>query len=80
MIDKNALKLAIIEIIANVTNVSTEKISSIKREIDGIWDSLNHIEIILQTESHFNIQFSEEEIESIVDLDSLIDVVHNKLN
>jgi acyl carrier protein len=80
VIDKNALKLAIIEIIANVTNVSTEKISSIKREIDGIWDSLNHIEIILQTESHFNIQFSEEEIESIVDLDSLIDVVHNKLN
>jgi acyl carrier protein len=79
VIDKNELKLAVIQIIASVTNISTEKISLIKRELDGIWDSLNHIEIILQTESHFNIEFNEEEIESIVDLDSLLEVILNKL-
>ena len=79
MTDKNELKVAVIQIIASVTNVSNEKIFLIKRELDGIWDSLNHIEIILQVESHFNIEFNEEEVESIVDVDSLIEVVLNKL-
>ncbi len=79
MIEKSELNLVITNIITGITKLDAEDVIGVKRESDGIWDSLNHIEIILQVESQFDIEFTTHEIESIVDLNSLIRVTYAKL-
>ncbi len=45
----------------------------------GTWDSLKHVQIILELEDSFDFQVSDAEIESFFDFDSVVDFVLKKL-
>ena len=44
------------------------------------WDSINHLNLIVELEDRLNIQFSPEEIESMKSVSSLIDLIQKKSN
>ncbi len=39
------------------------------------WDSLQHVNLVLDLESHFGIQLSEDQIEAMTDVASVIEIV-----
>ena len=43
------------------------------------WDSMNHITLLLQIESEFNIHFSDDEIVNLVNVGMLKDTITQKL-
>ncbi len=64
------------------------KVFSLERETNsniddvsqfGTWDSLKHVQIILELEDSFGFQVSDAEIESFFDFDSVVDFVLKKL-
>lgn len=44
------------------------------------WDSINHLNLVVELEDRFNIQFSPEEIESMKSIVTLQDIIQRKLN
>jgi|688.fasta_scaffold157062_3 acyl carrier protein len=44
------------------------------------WDSLGHLNLILEIEDSLEISFSKEEIESIDSLQGLLDIINTKNN
>jgi acyl carrier protein len=42
------------------------------------WDSINHLNLIVELEDQLNIQFTPEEIESMKSVDILLDLIHKK--
>jgi acyl carrier protein len=45
----------------------------------GTWDSLKHVQIILELEDSFDFEVSDAEIESFFDFDSVVEFVLKKL-
>lgn len=43
------------------------------------WDSMSHLNLIIDIENEFKITFENDEIISIVDFNSLINVIKNKI-
>jgi acyl carrier protein len=61
--------------VARVLHISPEEAFSARRgEHDG-WNSLQHIEIVFQVEEEFEVQFEEEEIAELFDVDSIVAAV-----
>lgn len=44
------------------------------------WDSLNHIQIIVAIEKHFNIRFSSPEIKKFKNVGEMCDAILNRLS
>jgi acyl carrier protein len=44
------------------------------------WDSINHLNLVVELEDHFNIQFSPDEIESMKSIVTLQEIIQRKLN
>ena len=59
--------LASLRKILNLKNIDDEKIKKIKQTNVKIWDSLNHVNIIVDLEKKFKIRFTDDEN---LDLDS----------
>ena len=43
------------------------------------WDSMSHLNLIIDIENEFNISFSNEEIVTIIDFKSLLKIIKNKI-
>ena len=56
------------------TNSQIDEISQF-----GAWDSLKHVQIILELEDSFDFEVSDAEIESFFDFDSVVEFVLKKL-
>ena len=42
------------------------------------WDSISHVQLIFSIETEFNITFNKQEVISLIDIDSIVNVVKNK--
>ena len=69
----------IFEIISIImeTNIELININSSSQNIDN-WDSLHHMQLILAIEEEFNLEFSDQEIISMVDAQKIISVLQAK--
>jgi acyl carrier protein len=62
-------------IVARVLSVPPEEVSSARRGEYEDWNSLKHIEIVFQIEEEFEVQFDEEEIAELLDVESIVAAV-----
>lgn len=56
------------------TNSKIDDVSQV-----GTWDSLKHVQIILELEDSFDFEVSDAEIENFFDFDSVVEFVLKKL-
>lgn len=63
--------LPVIEIIARVLRISVEQARRAERGISQEWDSLRHIEILMQVEEEFELYFDESDFAQIISADSI---------
>lgn len=66
---------AIAAIVARVLRISPEEATGARRGDEGDWNSLRHIEIVFQVEEEFDVQFEEEEIAELSDVESIVAAV-----
>ena len=66
----------VLSVIARVFNLNLEDLSGLntRDEIDS-WDSLGHLQLILQLESEFNIKLKMEEINNINSIEDCVNIV-----
>lgn len=62
--------------IEDISNFNLNK-DSLINDIEG-WDSLAHINIIVQLESHFGIKFSLDEVEDFKSINEIIQIIIKK--
>ena len=58
-------------------NVNLE-LNTTAADVEG-WDSLRHIELIINIETFYSIKFSTKEIMSVENIGSLVDLVNKKI-
>lgn len=68
----------IIEIISEITKIDTKELEEKKTET-GIWNSMNHIEIIFALEEEYDIMFEQEELPLLTTLGKIVDSVTRKV-
>jgi acyl carrier protein len=59
----------------------SEKIRLDERKLRSdmpVWDSINHLNLIVELEEKLDVSFSQEEIESIDSVSALINILENK--
>jgi acyl carrier protein len=59
-------------IVARVLRISPEQVYSVRRGEHHDWNSIKQIEIIFQIEEEFELQFEEEDLAELVDVESII--------
>ena len=75
----NNLREEIITLITKVINIPKKNINEqLKIGEPEEWDSLAHIEIICALEEKYQIQFNINELEKMMDLDSIVKIVREK--
>ncbi len=62
-------------IVARLLRMSPEEASGARRGEHGDWNSLKHIEIVFQVEEEFEVQFEEDEIADLFDVESIVAAV-----
>lgn len=68
----------ILQIIQNIIGDGVEiNINSDMKNTKN-WDSLNHLNLIIELENAFNISFSMEEMEEMKSVSSIITIINNK--
>jgi acyl carrier protein len=75
MPSSNELCGAVTAIVARVLNACPEEVSNARRGEYEDWNSLKHIEIVFQIEEEFEVQFDEEEIAELLDVESIVAAV-----
>jgi acyl carrier protein len=62
-------------IVARVLRISPEEVSGARRGEREDWNSLKHIEIVFQIEEEFEVQFEEDDIAELLDVESIVAAV-----
>jgi acyl carrier protein len=65
----------VVAIVARVLGVSSEAASTARRGEHEEWDSLKHIEIVFQVEEEFDLQFAEDDIADLTDVETIVAAV-----
>jgi acyl carrier protein len=73
------IKTIVCEILSTTLKRTIEPHESVFREQEEHWDSLKHVEIVLNLESAFNIQFTEEEMAELNSLAQIVESVEHHL-
>ena len=68
----------IIKIIADRTEQSLEYLRA-NQNVQGLWDSLQKVEIVLALEEEFDLMFEPEEIESMLDIQAIVNLIQGKV-
>ena len=68
----------VIEVISLIINKSIEELKE-KMNEEGLWDSLNRVEIILALEDEFDISFSQDEIAELKTICKICDSIKEKI-
>ena len=70
----------VLSILSDLFNKSPEELGpeSSQSTVDG-WDSLQHVNIVLDVEQRFNINLSPSEIGEMVTVRAIADIVNNKI-
>jgi acyl carrier protein len=73
---KEEVQTKVIEVIARVFEVETQNIEvNFKKEDFDTWDSIGHLQLVMNLESDFNIKFRIEEINNIQGVQDCINLV-----
>ena len=67
----------IIEIISGITQIEKEELLEKKTE-KGVWNSMNHIEIIFALEEEYDIMFEQEELSTLTTIEKIVESVMRK--
>ncbi|MBT0883480.1 acyl carrier protein [Campylobacter sp. 2018MI13] len=67
----------IINIISEITSIKKQELNA-KINEDSIWDSFNHVSIIMALEEEFNCIFEDEEIMNMKSISKILDVLNKK--
>lgn len=68
----------ILDIVSNFVNVSTDELKKLITK-EGVWDSLQKVEIIIALEDEFDITFNQEEIAEINTISDFINKIQGKI-
>jgi len=70
----------VLEIMSKTFNIDIFLLSEKTSKKDlGEWDSFSHLNLIVDIENEFNINFSNEEMITIIDFKSLLKMIKNKI-
>ena len=75
MLSSEKLGGVVTAIVARVLRISPEEASSARRGEREDWNSLKHIEIVFQIEEEFEVQFEEDDIAELFDVESIVAAV-----
>ena len=69
------LRGVVAAIVARVLRISSEEVSGARRGEHEDWNSLKHIEIVFQIEEEFEVQFEQDDIAELFDVESIVATV-----
>lgn len=72
------MKDKIIKIIADRTEQSLDFLRANQNK-QRLWDSLQKVEIVLALEEEFDLMFEPEEIESMLDIEAIVNLIQGKV-
>jgi acyl carrier protein len=77
----NGLLDEVRQLAADIFSVPLEQVT-LESSPDSIgnWDSLQHLNLVLGLEQAFELEFAPEEIEQMVTIETIVALVHQKLN
>ena len=69
------------DIISAVLGISMEKINNdLSPDTIESWDSLGHMNLVVALEEEFNVQFSDEEIVEMMNLQLIVEILKEKIS
>lgn len=71
------MKNKIIEIISTIAKIDKDQLIE-KIDVDKLWESIVHVEIVIALEEEFDIVFTQEEIGNMTTINKIIDLVKSK--
>ena len=75
-ISKNQLEVEVETLFKNILKINENiQIDKVLRNKFETWDSINHLNLILSVEEKFDISLSSDDIESIDDFKSLLEII-----
>ena len=70
----------LIKIFKDILKVNSNEISKISQDNNKNWDSVNHMHLIMDIESKFNIFLDEKDVVLIKDYNSCVKIIKKKIN
>ena len=67
----------IIDIISSVSKLTNQELIE-KKEVEKLWESITHVEIVVALEEEFDIMFEQDEIASMTTVAKIIEIVSSK--
>ena len=67
----------IIDIISSVSKLTNQELIE-KKEVEKLWESITHVEIVVALEEEFDIMFEQDEIASMTTVAKIIEIVNSK--
>jgi len=68
------------KIFKDILKVNSDEISNISQNNNKNWDSVNHMHLIMDIESKFNIYLDENDVVRIKDYNSCAKIIEKKIN
>ena len=68
------------KIFKDILKVNSNEISKISQDNNKNWDSVNHMHLIMDIESKFNIFLDEKDVVRIKDYNSCVKIIKKKIN
>lgn len=75
---KSNLKLEIVSLMEALFGVELKDDRPVSREGVSKWDSIKHVELIFLLEDEYEVEFSEQEMSEIGDLDTIVSLIDAK--
>ena len=67
----------IIDIISSVSKLTNQELIE-KKEVEKLWESITHVEIVVALEEEFDIMFEQDEIAQMITVSKIIEIVSSK--
>lgn len=67
----------VIKIISEITSIEEQELKT-KISEDNIWDSFNHVSIIMALEEEFDCMFEDEEIMNMKSISKILNILDKK--
>lgn len=67
----------VIKIISEITSIKEQELKT-KISEDSIWDSFNHVSIIMALEEEFDCMFEDEEIMNMKSISKILNILDKK--
>lgn len=68
----------VLEIVSSFVKTSVAELENVTNQ-EGVWDSLQKVEIIIGLEDEFDISFTQEEISKINTIADIVNLIQGKL-